>query len=163
MAIRAAQEQNFRVIDYRWGDLGEDGLHFPHLMPKLTPMLKFGVTLEYHGHPPSIGHSENYPNNRAHSIEILNKFRKVALGRKVFTNSSSLNDGGAQTAPTTLAPKRNPDRTLSVGKRLISDLRRVNIHFDSKDCYPAAVPSVTHLAAEIMRLQRLRPGIPAIM
>ena len=37
-----------------------------------------------------------------------------------------------ETTPTTLARKRNLDRTLSVEKRLISDLRRANLNFDLK-------------------------------
>ena len=72
------------------------------------------------------------------------------MGRKVYINSPNLNDGGAETTPTTLVHKRNPDRTLSLGKRLISDLRRVNIYFESKDCGPSVEPSVNHLPEGIL-------------
>ena len=163
MDIHSIQAQNFRARDYRWGNLEAGGRQFAHLLPKLTPMLKFGVTSEYYGLLPSADHSPNYHHNRTNSIEILNKFRKLEVGRKVFINSSSLDDGGVETAQTALVNKRNPDRALSAGNRLISDLRRVDIQFDSEDCYPAVCPSVSQLAEEILRLRRLRPGIPAIM
>ena len=157
VAIRAIQELNSRAHDYWWGNLDEDGRFFTPLLPKLVPMLKFGIMLEYYGPIPSSEHAPNYPHNRAQSVEILTKFWKLALDRKIFINSSCFNDGGVETTPTTLAPERNPDRTLSADRRLISDLRRVNIHFDSKDCYPVVVPTVNQLADEILRLERLRP------
>ena len=84
LAIQAIQELNFRSHDYRWENLEEDGRFFPFLLTKLVPMLKFGIMLEYYGPMPNLERLPSYPHNRAHSVEILTKFWKLALGRKIL-------------------------------------------------------------------------------
>ena len=70
MDIRAIHERNFRADVYRWWNLEEDGRRFTHLLPKLTPVLKFGVALEYYGPLPHLAILLTTPHNRAHSIEF---------------------------------------------------------------------------------------------
>ena len=62
--------------------------------------------------------------------------------------------------PTTLAPKRNPDRSLSPEKRIIADLRRVNMYFDQSADYPANLPTAETHARKIICLKRKFPSFP---
>ena len=125
-------------------------------------MLKFGVTLNYYGHPPNPRRSPGYPHYRPNSIGVLNRFRKSPIGRG-YTCKLLPQMARGWTPRETLGQKRNRRRTMSVDKRHISALRRVNLNIDSQDCYPGVVPSVVHLEAEIIRFRRLRPGTPAIV
>ena len=71
--------------------------------------------------------------------------------------------GAEESAPTRLVPKKNPDRTISVDGRSISDLRRIDLSFAKDDGDPAVAPTVIPLAGEIIRLKRLLPGINVVM
>ena len=51
--------------------------------------------------------------------------------------------------PTTMVPKRNPDRSLSTEKRIIADLRRINLYFGQSTDYPAVFPTVDSLARKV--------------
>ena len=61
--------------------------------------------------------------------------------------------------PTTLAPRRDPDRTISSGKRAIADLLRINLFFDQSEDYPATLPTVEALARKIIWLWGKIPNI----
>ena len=53
--------------------------------------------------------------------------------------------------------------SLSVDKRLISDPRRINLNFDSRDFYHAAAPHAILLAEETIRSKFLIACTPVIM
>ena len=59
--------------------------------------------------------------------------------------------------------KKNPDRTLSVDYRIISDLRRINLGNSKGDCYTVEVAKLSDLAARILKLTRQFPTLPALM
>ena len=56
--------------------------------------------------------------------------------------------------PSTLVPKRNPDRSWIEGKRAISDLRRINIYFGNGEVRPVELPKIRDLAKRIVALKR---------
>ena len=69
--------------------------------------------------------------------------------------------GGEETwieaTPSTLALWRNPDRSRSTDKRVISDLRVINLYFDTTDVYPVDLPTVKELARRIVAIKRKFP------
>ena len=61
-------------------------------------------------------------------------------------------------SPSTLAPKRLPDRTLSSDKRLIAGMRKVNNYTSKLDYRLMTVPSIQSLAKKVALLKRRFPG-----
>ena len=59
-----------------------------------------------------------------------------------------------EATPSTLVPKRNPDRSRSSETRAISHLRRINLYFGNSEIYPAELPTVRDLANRIVALKR---------
>ena len=57
-----------------------------------------------------------------------------------------LSDSPVETTPTTTAGGKNPDRTVSTGRRVISDMRRINVGFNTSQYYPVLVPSIESIA-----------------
>ena len=48
--------------------------------------------------------------------------------------------------PTTTVEKKNPDRTLSSGRRVIADMRRANVGIAATQYYPVRVPPIESIA-----------------
>ena len=59
--------------------------------------------------------------------------------------------------PSTLARKRNPDRSWSPGKRIISYLRRIDLYFGQRTDYQLVLQTVAPIARRIARLRRKSP------
>ena len=55
--------------------------------------------------------------------------------------------------------KKNPSRSISSDRRVVADLRRVNIRCDTKQYYPAVVPKIYEIARRIVSLVWKYPGL----
>ena len=64
---------------------------------------------------------------------------------------------GVISSPTTLAAKRLPDRTISQDKRLIADLRTINMYTNKTDYRLMKVPDIQCLAKRVAMLKRRFP------
>ena len=70
------------------------------------------------------------------------------------TDCAGGDEAQVEAAPSTLVPKRNPNRSRSSEKRATSDLRRINLYFGNSEIYPAELPTVSDLAKRIVALKR---------
>ena len=78
------------------------------------------------------------------SILIAEKFRYDIRARRIYARSTAVATDAAPVGvtPTTTAEKKNTDRTVSSGRRLIADMQRANLGSpDSKYC-PTRVPAL---------------------
>ena len=62
--------------------------------------------------------------------------------------------------PTMAAGKKRPDRPISLGRGVISDIRRANLGFDPRRYHPVQVPSINEIAKTIIALSVKRPNQP---
>ena len=68
-----------------------------------------------------------------------------------------------QATPTITIEKKNDGRIISIGRRIISDMRRVNLGFGKMQSYIANVPTMTDVARTIIASVRKNPGIQIAM
>ena len=68
--------------------------------------------------------------------------------RSVFVCSAEVvePDTPIESTPSTTVGKKNPDRAVRQGRRVIADMRRVNVGFPTSRFYPVRVPSVEAIA-----------------
>ena len=59
--------------------------------------------------------------------------------------------------------KKNPDRTLSVDYRILSDLRQINLGDPREDFYPVEVVRLSEIISRILKLTRQFPTLPVLM
>lgn len=59
--------------------------------------------------------------------------------------------------------KKMPGRTLSMGYRLVSDSRQINLGNGKHEFYPVVVAKMTDIAARILKLQKQYPTLPVLM
>ena len=80
----------------------------------------------------------------------------ISKGRMFVCGSECIggDDAKIEATPTTLVPIRNPDRSRSSDKRVISDLRRINLYFKNDSLYRAELPTVRDFARRIVALKR---------
>ena len=111
---------------------------YRHLIPNQFPWIFHTFTVvvvaTYTGGyllTPGLADPPNQSNDDQHCLTIGEKFWKDILNGRMFvctTGSLSLH-APLEATPTTMAGKKNPDRTISLDKRMIADLRRVNLSF----------------------------------
>ena len=93
---------------------------------------------------------------------ILSKLWKDVETRRLFlcTAKSISLSGQIEETPTTTAPEKNPDMSISSERRTIADLRRAKLRFNTDQYYKIAVPSVYDLSRWITGLVRMYHGLP---
>ena len=61
--------------------------------------------------------------------------------------------------PLPLWKKKNPDHTVSLDRRIIAEMRRINLGFPESQYYPARVPSLESLARLLVTMTVALPGL----
>ena len=142
---------------------------YKHLIPDQFPWifhtLTVGVVATYTVGVPTYPRTRGLPyqsNDDQHCLKIGEKFWKDILNGRMFvcTASSVSLHTPLEATPTTMVDKKNPDRTISLDKRMIADLRRVNLSFPDGQYYKVTVPTVSEVARDVLRLQALNPHTP---
>ena len=124
-----------------------------------------GVTAEYSGDQPVPPRTRGF-RYKLQDVDntnlTLSKLWKDISKRRMFlctTDTISL-DGAIESTPTTTVVKKNPDRSIILGRMAIADLRRINLKFNTQQYYPIVVPAIYDLARWIMSLVNLYRGLP---
>ena len=142
---------------------------YKHLIPNqfhwIFHSLTVGVVATYTGGVPVYPRTRGLPyqsSNEQHCLAIGEKFWKdIVTGRMFVCTTGSMGlHAPLEATPTTMVDKKNPDRTISLDKRMIADLRRVNLSFPGDQYYKATVPTVSEIARDVLRLQALNPNTP---
>ena len=104
-------------------------------------------------------------NDTEHCTLIAEKFWKDILMERMFvrTTRSVGPSAPVEATPTTMVDKKNPDRTISKDKRMIADLRRINLSFPVEQYYKVTVPTIGEIAYDIIQLQARNPGVPVAL
>ena len=86
---------------------------------------------------------------------------KDIVNRRMFlcTTQTIKLDEQIEATPTTTVEKKNPDRSISTDKRIIADLRRVNLRFDTQQYYPVKVPTIQDITRWVLFLNQMYPGL----
>ena len=139
----------------------DEVLHLsPDLGEKLKEVHRIGVQPIFRGETPHGERERGLPYARHQSKEIAEKLWKdVSKGRMFMCSAETVgNNPEILSSPSTLVPKRLPDRTLSSDKRLIADMRGVNNYTSKLDYHLMSVPSIQGLAKKVALLKRRFPG-----
>ena len=96
---------------------------------------------------------------RSHCITIGEKLWKDVTAGRMFVCAAKSVDTHApvEATPTTTVDKKNLDRTLSTDKRMIADIRRVNLSSPADQYYHVAVPTITDIARSAYQLHARFP------
>ena len=89
------------------------------------------------------------------------KLRKDIRARRMSVCSTASISVSApiEATPTTTVEKKNPGRTQSTDRRIIADVRRINLGFPEYQYYPVRVPSVETLARLLAPMTVAFPGL----
>ena len=138
--VRQIQDINLPLQETCASNVWEDRRNFPEVTEKLYEIPTVGAAPEFYGRIPETAGSRGLPREVQKTPEIARKLRKLIRQRKAFVCSKSkLSDmDGFSPTPSGLVEKRNPDRTASVGARLISDSRAVKLGFRKRIFPPYA-------------------------
>ena len=123
-----------------------------------------GVSSEYPGGAPSEPRHRGHPyqrTNEENCVRIAEKLRKDgdALRMLVCAAESVDEHTPIEATPTASVEKRNPDRAISLDRRVVDDLRRVNLHFPTTQYYPAHVPTAPDISRLVLTLRTRSPGV----
>ena len=163
-ALCAVQEQEMRKVQPQIDFVTSHRDLFEHCADELIDVLRTGVRAVYGGHPPIPPRRRGLPYKMKDSETttlILSKLWKDIFKRRMFlctTRTVKLNEL-IEATPTTTVEKKNPDRSISKDRRVIADLRRVNLKFDTCQYYPIEAPSVHDIARWILALTHRYPGL----
>ena len=100
------------------------------------------------------------PYNPTSSGIIAEKFWADIRARRFFVcsaESMSL-ETPVETTPTTAVGKKNPDRTVRTDRRVIADMRRIDVGFAVSRYYPARVPPIESIARLLVSMTVTLPG-----
>ena len=134
----------------------------PQLAKQVGDFHTRGVFPVYRGVDPDTPRVRGFPYKPGQSLYIISKlWNDVRAGRILVCATQTVAEfDHIICAPSTLATKKLPGRTISTEMRLISDVRLVNNFCDKTD-YPACEnPSLADLAQRVEALDRNFPGVP---
>ena len=159
-AVRQVQECRLRSGE----DLSPNIKEVTHLPPELgkqvQELCRIGVCPVFRGETPKGERERGLPYSKGLSEEITKKLWKDVVAGRMFICTAKIigSDPKVLVSPSTLVPKRLPDRTMSSEKRLIADLRSAN-NYTRKEYYHATtVPNVATLAKRVEMLKIRFPG-----
>ena len=122
--------------------------------------MRIGVAANYMRPPPSKPRREGAPYKDQETVEVTLKFRPGVQKGSMFICGPDIIWGEAaqiEATPYTLIHERNPYLAWDSGKRVIADLRRMNLYFDTSDVYTVELPTFRHLPNHIIALTRKSP------
>ena len=158
--VMAFQEVEFRKLDPQREYINQNRSRIPQLAAEMEEIMRIGVTANYSRPPPSIPRRKGSPYKDKDSLEIVEKLRTDVREGRIFSCGTKCIGGDKaqiEATPSTLVPKRNPDRSWSSAKRAIADLGRTNLYFDNQELYPVELPTVKDFAKRIISLKRKFP------
>ena len=125
----------------------------------MQEVCRLGVCPIFRGETPTGKRERGLPYGKGQSEEITKKLRKdVAAGRMFVCSAGTIgSDPKILASPSTLVPKRLPDRTMSSDKRLIADLRPVNNYTRKEDYHAMTVPNIATLAKKGRNVEETVP------
>lgn len=92
---------------------------------------------------------------------IASKLRKEIRARRMFVCSTDTVtcDTPIEATPTATVEKKNPGRAISTDRRVISDMRRINVGFSVTQYYTAREPAVESIAGILVSTTVSLPGL----
>ena len=142
------QEPEFRKMEPQCEFIRENSSRIEEYAGEMMEEMRIGVTATYMRPPPATPRGRGLPYKEDDTLELMAGLWKDISKGRMFMCSFETSGGYAadiETTPTTLVPIRNPDRTLSTEKRIIADLRRINLYFDQIEDYTVVLPTVEAL------------------
>ena len=163
-AIIAIQEQELREMQHQVDFIHAHRDLCPAQYPALMQIPDQGVQANYTSGVRDIPRVRGLPydtDKPDESLLIAGKFRKDIRARRIFVCSTAKVTDAApvEAAPSTTLEKKNPDRTVSLDRRIIAGMRRVNLGFPESQYYPARVPSLESLARLLVSMTVALPGL----
>ena len=163
-ALCALQEDKFRDMADQVDFASNHRNLFPEQYEYLNKTLTQGVSAYYSGGVPLNPRQRGLPyqkTNEEHCRLIEEKLWKDVAAQRMLVCTTETVDANTpvEATPTTTVEKRNPDRTISSDRRVIADLRRVNLNFPSSQYYPVRVPTAGDIARMIVILRTQFPDI----
>ena len=165
LAARELQELNFRKRSHVTARI-EDMQHvFPAIAPQLIDISRRGMIPGYRGAAPPEKRVTRYPYVPDDAEKIAKKLWKdIRMGIVVVCDTELAEDSGLVISHASSAVrKKNPDRTLSVDYRILSDLRQINLGNHKEDFYPVEVVRLSEIISRILKLTRQFPTLPVLM
>ena len=160
------QEPEFHKMEPQWEFTRENSSWVEEYAEEMMEEMRIGVTASYMRPPPAAPRRRGLPYKEDDTLELMEGLWKdISKGRMFMCSFETLGGYASdiEMTPTTLVPKRNPDQTLSTEKRIIADLRRINLYFDQSEDYPVVLPTVEALARKIVCLKRKFPTQPVLL
>ena len=154
------QEHEFRKLTDQYEYVKGQSQWIPTLAEEMMEIMRIGANASYARPPPEPPRRRGLPYRTKDSEEILCKMRNdIKKGRMFVCGANAIGGDAAlvEATPSTLVLKRNPDRSWSSEKRVIADLRRINLYFDATENYPVELPTIQELARRIVAMQRKYP------
>ena len=136
----------------------------PELMEDICELHRLGAIPKFRGPSPGGFRVRGLPRNPSEQNFMIAKLWKYVEAGKMFvcTPEPIGKDEEYLCSPSTTVAKKLPDRTISADKRLILDVRRVNLRFPKSDYWAMITPSIDNLAIRFRRLRAGLPGIPIL-
>ena len=165
LAARELQELNFRKRSHVTARIEATQHVFPAIASQLIDISRRGLIPEYRGAAPHEKRVTHYPYVQTAAEKIAKELWKdVRMGIMLVCETELAEDSGLVIShSSSVVRKKNPDRTLSVVYRIISDLGGINIGNSKEDFYPVEVVELSGLTARILKLTRQFPTLPALM
>ena len=107
------QEVEFRKLNTQMEYIQQNRAWIPHLADEMSEVMRIGATADYRRPPPTSPRRRGFPYKGKETLGIVQKMRNdIAKGRMFVCGTECIGGENAQVeaTPTTLAPKRNPDR-----------------------------------------------------
>ena len=165
-ALYHFQEPEFRKLAPQCEFIRDNKMWIEEYAEEMMEEMRIGATASYMRPPPVTPRRRGLPYKEDDSLELMQGLWKdITKGRMFMCSFETIGgfSSDIEMTPTTLVPKRNPDRSLSTEKRIIADLRRINLYFDQSEDYPAVLPTVDALAKKIVCLKRKFPTQPVLL
>ena len=161
-ALRLFQEVEFGKLKPQREFIAQNRQWVPHLSYEMEEIMRIGATANYQRPQPVAPRRRGLPYKGGKTLEILEKrWPDIQKGR-MFICGTDCSGGEAtqiEATPTTLVPTRNPDRSWSREKRVIADLRRINLYFENAEIYHVELPTMRDSAKRILSMKRKFPKL----
>ena len=163
-ALRAVQEPKMIAQDNLVQNAREYLTHDPDLQEDVINLHRIGATPKYRGKEPGTFRVRGLPHNPSEQDFIMSKLWSYVNAGKMFVcNSGAIPvDDQYIVSPSTTVAKKLPDRTVSNDRRVILDVRRVNLKCPKEDYWKVQTPMLEDLARKYCRLKTSAPGIKVV-
>ena len=163
-AITSLQEKERREMKHQLDFIHTHRDLCPAQYPALVRILDRGVQAHYIRGVRRAPLVRGIPYNAQRpdrSILIAEKFWNDIRARRIFSGSTAkvTESTPIEDNPTTTVEKKNPDRMVSMDRRIIADRRRANLGVPESQYYPVRVPSLESLDRLLVSMTAALPGL----